>query len=81
MGEKYNITFGQFLYYFRPKVILLFPEYYITFPSPTSLSAPSQPFLSSRRASSYEGKPLSAARQRVAASTEARPDEANQHQH
>ena len=79
-GNSY-ITFCRLLYYFRLKVILLFPEYYIIFLSPTSGSAPPQPSLSSRRAFSDEGKPLSAARQRVAASTEARPDEANQHQH
>ena len=74
------ITFCRLLYYFLLKVILLFPEYYITFLSPTSLSAPPQPSLSSRRASSDEGKLLSAACQRGAASTEARPDEAKQHQ-
>ena len=76
-----SITFAALLYYFRLKVILLFPEYYITFLRPTSGSAPPQPSLSSRRAFSDEGKSLSAARQRAAASTEARPDEAKQHQH
>ena len=79
-GNSY-ITFCRLLYYFLLKIILLFPEYYITFLSPTGLSAPPQPSLSSRRAFSDEGKPLSAARQRVAASTEALPDEAKQHQH
>ena len=78
-GNSY-ITFCRLLYCFLLKVILLFPEYYITFIRPTSESAPPQPYLSSRRASSDEGKLLSAACQRVAASTEARPDEAKQHQ-
>ena len=81
LSADYYITFAALLYYFLPKVILFFPEYYITFLRPTSGSAPPQPSLSSRRASSDEGKPLSAARQRAAASTKARPDEANQHQH
>ena len=79
-GNSY-ITFCRLLYYFLLKVILLFPEYYITFLRPTSGLAPPQPSLSSHRASSDEGKPLSAARRRGTASTEARPDEANQHQH
>ena len=79
-GNSY-ITFCRLLYYFLLKVILLFPEYYITFLRPTSGSAPPQPFLSSRRAPSDEGKLLSAAHQRAAASTEARPDKAKQHQH
>ena len=81
LSADYYITFAALLYYFRLKVILLSPEYYITFLRPISGSAPPQPSLSSRRASSDEVKPLSAARQRGAASTEARPDKANQHQH
>ena len=88
MGEKYNITFGQFLYYFRPIIILLSDESYITLLRILYYFSPSDQSISSitacpqlPQASSDEGKPLSAARQRIAASTEACPDEANQHQH